>query len=53
MEESIQTTAALRCLECDREWADSAERWRLYVTRDDEPVQGLYCPVCASFEFDG
>jgi hypothetical protein len=43
----------LRCLECAREWADPAERWRLYATHDDEPIQGLYCPVCASFEFDG
>ena len=52
MEESIQATDVLLCLECLREWADPRERWRLYVTHDDEPIQGLYCPVCASFEFD-
>jgi hypothetical protein len=53
VEERIQTMDVLRCLECAREWADPAERWRLYATHDDEPIQGLYCPVCASFEFDG
>jgi DNA-directed RNA polymerase subunit RPC12/RpoP len=52
VEESIQATDELRCLECRREWADPAERWRLYVTHDDEAIQGLYCPGCASFEFD-
>jgi hypothetical protein len=52
VEESIQATDELRCLECRREWADPGERWRLYVTHDDEPIQGLYCPGCASFEFD-
>ena len=52
MEESIQTTDVLRCLECLRDWADPAERWRLYVTDDDEQIQGLYCPGCAAFEFD-
>ena len=52
MEESIQATDVLLCLECLREWADPRERWRLYVTHDDEPIRGLYCPVCASFEFD-
>jgi len=52
VEENIQATDVLLCLECLREWADPRERWRLYVTHDDEPIRGLYCPVCASFEFD-
>jgi hypothetical protein len=53
VEGSIHATGELSCLECRREWADPAERWRLYVMHDEEALQGLYCPVCASFEFDG
>jgi hypothetical protein len=53
VEESMQATEVLRCLECRRDWDDPHERWRLYVTHDEEPVQGLYCPACAAFEFDG
>ena len=53
MEEIIHATDELQCLECRREWADPVERWRLYVTHDEAPIQGLYCPACASFEFDG
>jgi hypothetical protein len=52
MEDSIQAIELLCCLECGREWADPWERWRLYVTHEAEPLQGLYCPACAAFEFD-
>ena len=42
----------LCCLECEREWVDPRERWRMYTTDDHDPEVGLYCPVCAAFEFD-
>ena len=43
----------LCCIECDREWTNPSERWRIYVTPDElrEPV--LYCADCAAYEFDG
>jgi hypothetical protein len=43
----------LSCLECQREWRDPHERWRMYATADERPEVGLYCPVCAASEFDG
>jgi hypothetical protein len=46
------TLSDLRCLECLREWLDPRERWRMYVTADAEPECGLYCAMCAAFEFD-
>jgi hypothetical protein len=42
----------LLCLECEREWTEPRERWRMYATAEDEPEVGLYCPTCAAFEFD-
>jgi hypothetical protein len=42
----------LRCIECQRGWLDASERWRMYAITGDEAVTGLYCPVCAAFEFD-
>jgi hypothetical protein len=46
------TSTTLACLECRREWLDPGERWRMYAIFGEEPEHGLYCPVCASFEFD-
>ena len=42
----------LTCLECQRPWVEPTERWRMYATIEEEPEVGLYCPICASFEFD-
>jgi hypothetical protein len=44
--------ALTRCIECEREWSNRGERWRLYLTDDDSPELVLYCPACASREFD-
>jgi hypothetical protein len=43
----------LSCIECEREWTEPRERWRIYLTPDQlsEPV--LYCADCAAYEFDG
>jgi hypothetical protein len=43
----------LSCIECDREWTNPSERWRIYLTPDElrEPV--VYCADCAAYEFDG
>jgi hypothetical protein len=41
--------AALECSECGRPWLDSAERWRSYLTVDDEAR--VFCPGCAAREF--
>ena len=50
---SIALSTELHCLECRREWLDPSERWRMYVaTFEGRTEQGLYCPICASFEFD-
>jgi hypothetical protein len=50
--QKLAVSTGLHCLECRREWTDASERWRLYAIFGDEPEQGLYCPICASFEFD-
>ena len=42
----------LMCIECEREWMDPTERWRIYLTPDEQPEAVLYCGFCASFEFD-
>jgi len=39
------------CTECDRPWLYARERWRLFVTDDDVPETGAYCPECAVREF--
>ena len=51
-EARVAVSTALQCLECRQEWTDPRERWRMYSTLDEEPEVGLYCPVCAAFEFD-
>lgn len=37
------------CAECGRPWLDPDERWRSYLTVDDETA--LYCPTCGQAEF--
>jgi hypothetical protein len=39
------------CVECERGWDDPQERWRMYLTADDPPETGVYCPACAGREF--
>jgi len=39
------------CIECELEWADPAERWRLKITDDDPVETALYCAACATREF--
>jgi hypothetical protein len=51
--QQLAEPTVLSCVECRREWVDPAERWRMYATADVEPEVGLYCPLCAAFEFDG
>lgn len=46
-----QVREALRCCECGRLWLDDLERWRAYLTVDDDVAH--YCPACAVAEFDG
>jgi len=48
----LTTITGLHCLECRREWVDPCERWRMYTTDELEPEVGLYCPICAAYEFD-
>jgi hypothetical protein len=38
------------CVECGRPWLDPAERWRSFLTVDDEAA--VYCLECAREEFD-
>jgi hypothetical protein len=40
----------IACGNCDRPWLDRAERWRSYL--DDEGNLNVFCPDCASREFD-
>jgi hypothetical protein len=42
-------SSAIVCAECERPWTDPNERWRSYLTIDDEAA--LYCPECADAEF--
>jgi len=42
----------LTCVECEREWSEPSERWRIYLTADAPPEPVLYCAACAAFEFD-
>ena len=46
------STIPLCCLECGRFWIEAAERWRLYLSREDPLQRLLYCPDCAQREFD-
>jgi hypothetical protein len=49
--EKVALSTELCCLECRQLWVDPSERWRMYTIFGEEPEHGLYCPVCASFEF--
>ncbi len=40
----------LVCVECGAE-SEDAERWKAYLTIDDELA--VYCPACAKREFGG
>jgi hypothetical protein len=51
-EPSIAVATDLRCLECERDWSEPSERWRMYAITGPEPEVGLYCPLCAALEFD-
>jgi hypothetical protein len=50
MVDESTTATRPRCVECARAWSDEKERWRLFLTVDDETA--LYCPGCAHAEFD-
>ena len=52
-DDTTTLTRPLVCQECDQEWTDAPERWRLYVTREAPSQTLLYCPDCANREFDG
>jgi hypothetical protein len=45
-------TQILTCQECRSQWLDGHQRWRLYLTEDAPPFALVYCPDCASREFD-
>ena len=48
------SSGLLVCIECGREWSDPRERWRVYVSAendDPQPETGAYCPSCAQREF--
>jgi hypothetical protein len=48
--ESIALIA--RCVECEVAWlADDVERWSAYLTDDESPELGFFCPECAEREF--
>jgi hypothetical protein len=51
-EQQLTHVGRLSCIECNREWSDPSERWRIYLTTDEPPAPVLYCADCASFEFD-
>lgn len=46
----IEMVSPRACLECERLWVDDTEHWRAYLDEDDQLL--LYCPGCASREFD-
>jgi hypothetical protein len=48
----VAASTDLRCLECERDWTEPNERWRMYATTGPEADVGLYCPLCAALEFD-
>jgi len=54
MENDAQVLAQplMVCQECRCSWLDPRERWRLYVTDDEQPELVPYCPYCATNEFD-
>jgi hypothetical protein len=50
--QSLAPPGPMTCIECRRPWLDEKERWRMYQTDEPEPEVGLYCAICASYEFD-
>ena len=52
MRDQQTLTQVLACQECRQEWTDPVERWRLYVTVEEPGETLMYCPTCASREFD-
>ena len=45
-------TRTLECIECEPVWTTPLERWRLYLTTDNELAEVVaYCSVCAHHEF--
>ena len=46
----LETVHSCACLECNRAWLDDAEHWRAFLDEEGELL--LYCPDCASREFD-
>jgi hypothetical protein len=43
---------SLVCIECDLvACGDDAAGWRAYLTCDEPPEVGIYCPECAEREF--
>jgi hypothetical protein len=50
--QKLTQVSHLICVECEREWTDPAERWRIYLTSDAPPEPVAYCADCASYEFD-
>lgn len=47
----IEAPHRLTCAECGRPWRALLERWRSYLTVDDEAR--VWCPSCAEREFGG
>jgi hypothetical protein len=54
MAESVppQRTQVIECIECTQPWDVPTERWRVYLTDDEQPEPVAYCPDCAAREFD-
>jgi len=50
--QKVTQVTPLTCIECTREWLDQGERWRIYITMDEQPEPVLYCADCAAYEFD-
>jgi hypothetical protein len=49
---SLVMLPPLACIECNRPWLVSSERWRLKVTDDVQPETVPYCPGCHTREFE-
>jgi hypothetical protein len=47
----ITEVGQLSCIECEREWMNPSERWRIYLTPDEQREPVVYCADCAAFEF--
>jgi hypothetical protein len=50
---SAERVALIReCAECEIPWLPADEsRWQAYLTDDQPPELGFYCPSCADREF--